>query len=241
MKNDDIKVIFENNDVLILDKPSGVLVLPGAGEDLKEKNSLLSELKSGVNKKIIPVTSLDSDATGIVLFAKNKNAYDFIAKQIKDNKTEKTFLIIVNGAMQNEEGRIEKRVISDGERTIINDKGIISSVNYKVIEKFRDFALIEVKPSTSIRNQIRALFWSEGNPLAVDKIYASPEPVLLSSLKRRYKGIDEEKPLLNRLPLHFAKIRIVLPGFSEASVFQSPLPKDMEITLKQLRKYNRVF
>ena len=241
MKNDDIKVIFENNDVLILDKPSGVLVLPGAGEDLKEKNSLLSELKSGVNKKIIPVTSLDSDATGIVLFAKNKNAYDFIAKQIKDNKTEKTFLIIVNGAMQNEEGRIEKRVISDGERTIINDKGIISSVNYKVIEKFRDFALIEVKPSTSIRNQIRALFWSEGNPLAVDKIYASSEPVLLSSLKRRYKGKDGEKPLLKRLPLHFAKIRLMLPGSSEASVFQSPLPKDMEITLKQLRKYNRIF
>lgn len=241
MKNDDMKVIFENNDVLILDKPSGVMVLPGAGEDSKEKISLLGELKNGVNKKIIPITSLDSDATGIVLFAKNKNAYDFIAKQIKDNKTEKTFLIIVNGAMQNEEGRIEKRVISDGERTIINDKGIISSVNYKVIEKFRDFALIEVKPSTSIRNQIRALFWSEGNPLAVDKIYASSEPVLLSSLKRRYKGKDVEKPLLKRLPLHFAKIRLMLPGSSEASVFQSPLPKDMEITLKQLRKYNRIF
>ncbi len=176
-----------------------------------------------------------------MLFAKNKNAYDFIAKQIKENKTEKTFLIIVNGAMQNDEGRIEKRVITDGERVIINDKGIISSVNYKVIEKFRDFALIEVKPSTSIRNQIRALFWSEGNPLAVDKIYASPEPVILSSLKRRYKGKDGEKPLLKRLPLHFAKIRLMLPGSSEASVFQSPLPKDMEITLKQLRKYNRIF
>jgi 23S rRNA pseudouridine955/2504/2580 synthase/23S rRNA pseudouridine1911/1915/1917 synthase len=241
MKNDDMKVIFENNDVLILDKPSGVLVLPGAGEDLKEKISLLGELKNGVNKKIIPITSLDSDATGIVLFAKNKNAYDFIAKQIKENKTEKTFLIIVNGAMQNDEGRIEKRVITDGERVIINDKGVVSSANYKVIEKFRDFALIEVKPLTSIRNQIRALFWSEGNPLAVAKIYASPEPVLLSSLKRRYKGKDGEKPLLKRLPLHFAKIRIVLPGFSETSVFQSPLPKDMEITLKQLRKYNRIF
>jgi 23S rRNA-/tRNA-specific pseudouridylate synthase len=51
MKNDDMKVIFENNDVLILDKPSGVLVLPGAGDDLKEKISLLGELKNGVNKK----------------------------------------------------------------------------------------------------------------------------------------------------------------------------------------------
>lgn len=241
MKNNEINVIFENNDVLILDKPSGVMVLPGAGEDSKEKNSLLGELKSGVNKKIIPITSLDMDATGIVLFAKNKNAYDFIAKQIKENKTEKTFLIIVNGSMQNEEGKIEKRVITDGERVIINDKGVVSAANYKVIEKFRDFAFIEVKPLTSIRNQIRALFWSEGNPLAVDKIYASSEPVLLSSLKRRYKGKDGEKPLLNRLPLHFAKIRLMLPGFSEASVFQSPLPKDMEITLKQLRKYNRIF
>ena len=142
MKNDDMKVIFENNDVLILDKPSGVLVLPGSGDDLKEKISLLGELKNGVNKKIIPITSLDSDATGIVLFAKNKNAYDFIAKQIKDAKAEKTFLIIANGTMRQEEGRIEKRVITDGERVIINDRGVESVINYKVIEAFKDFMFI---------------------------------------------------------------------------------------------------
>ena len=73
------------------------------------------------------------------------------------------------------------------------------------------------------------------------KAIAEQLDVSEQTLSKWRKGKDGEKPLLKRLPLHFAKIRIVLPGFSETSVFQSPLPKDMEITLKQLRKYNRIF
>ncbi len=238
MKKDNIEVIFENQDIIVLDKESGIPVLPSK-DCPAEAEPLIETVKKTLKKEIIPLTSLDIDATGIVVFAKNKNAYDFIAKQIKDSKAQKSFLILVNGTMPQEEGRIEKRVITDGERVIINDRGVESIINYKVVEGFKDFTLIEVNPVTTIRNQIRALFWSEGNPLAVDKIYASSEPILLSSLKRRYKGIDEEKPLLKRLPLHFSKISFILPANTQKSVFESPLAKDMEITLKQLRKYNR--
>lgn len=237
MKKNNIEVIFENQDIIVLDKESGISVLPSK-DCAAGSEPLIETVKKTLKKEIIPLTSLDADATGIVVFAKNKNAYDFIAKQIKESKAEKRFLIIVNGTILQQEGRIEKRVVTDGERVIINDRGVESIINYKVKEEFKDFTLIEVNPVTSIRNQIRALFWSEGNPLAVDKIYASPDPILLSSLKRRYKGADEEKPLLKRLPLHFSKISFILPVNTQKSVFESPLAKDMEITLKQLRKYN---
>ncbi|MDD5021810.1 MAG: RNA pseudouridine synthase [Endomicrobiaceae bacterium] len=240
MKNNNIEIVFENNDVLILNKPSGIAVLSGK-EETKESSSLINEVKKNLNKNIIPITSLDIDATGIVLFAKNKTSYDFISKQIKDNKIEKTFYILVNGNIQEEKGTIDKPIIVDSQQVIVSEKGIMSHTKYIVKEKFRDFTFLEVNPLTSRRNQIRAHFFSIGNPLAIDNVYASSEPILLSALKRRYKGIKKENPLLKRLPLHFAKIQFVLPNQTQKSVFEIPLPKDMELTLKQLRKYNRSF
>lgn len=240
MKNNNIEIVFENNDILILNKPSGIAVV-ARKEDIKESVTLTAEVKKSFNKNMIPVTSLDIDATGIVLFAKNKNSYDFIAKQIKDNTIEKTFYILVNGTIQEEEGVIEKPVLVDSQQVIVSEKGIMSYTKYTVKERFRDFTFLEVNPLTSRRNQIRVHFFSIGNPLAIDKIYAGTDPILLSSLKRRYKGIEKENPLLKRLPLHFAKVRFVLPGQTQKSIFEVCLPKDMEITLKQLRKYNSNF
>ncbi len=240
MKNNNIEKVFENNDILILNKPSGIAVV-SRKEEIKENITLTGEVKKSLNKNIIPVTSLDIDATGIVLFAKNKNSYDFIAKQIKDNTLEKTFYILVNGNIQEEEGVIEKPVLVDSQQVIVSEKGIMSYTKYTVKERFRDFTFLEVNPLTSRRNQIRVHFFSIGNPLAIDKVYAGTDPILLSSLKRRYKGIEKENPLLKRLPLHFAKVQLVLPGQTQKSIFEVSLPKDMEITLKQLRKYNRSF
>lgn len=240
MKNNNIEIVFENNDVLILNKPSGIPVLFDK-EVTKESIALIGEVKKNLNKNIIPITSLDIDATGIVLFAKNKNAYDFIAKQLKDNKIEKTFHVLVNGTIQEEEGLIDKPILVDSEQVIVSEKGIMSYTKYIVKEKFRDFTFLEVNPLTSRRNQIRVHFFSIGNPLAIDKLYASSQPILLSTLKRRYKGIEKENPLLKRLPLHFAKVQFVLPNQTQKSVFEIALPKDMELTLKQLRKYNRNF
>ena len=92
---------------------------------------------------------------------------------------------------------------------------------------------------TSRKHQIRAHFWSIGNTLATDKIYGSDDPILLSNLKRRYKGITREKPLLKRLPMHLYQVEIILPNSNKKSIFTSELPKDIQITLKQLRKYDK--
>jgi 23S rRNA-/tRNA-specific pseudouridylate synthase len=123
--------------------------------------------------------------------------------------------------------------------TSINDNGIKSVTKYKVLEQFKNFAFIEVHPLTTRKNQIRAHFFATGNTLAVDKIYGSEEPILLSNLKRRYKGITKEKPLLKRLPLHLSQLELLLPSNKKKNIFIAELPKDIQLTLKQLRKYNK--
>ena len=157
----------------------------------------------------------------------------------KKESVKKIYHILVNGIMDNIEGEIDKNLMVNEQTTSINDRGIKSVTKYKVLEQFKNFAFIEVYPLTTRKNQIRAHFFAIGNTLAIDKIYGSEEPVLLSNLKRRYKGITKEKPLLKRLPMHLSQVELFLPANKEKSIFSSELPDDIQLTLKQLRKYNK--
>ena len=141
--------------------------------------------------------------------------------------------------MDNSEGEINKNLLVTEQTTSISDKGIKAVTKYSVIEQFKNFAFVKVIPLTTRKNQIRTHFWAIGNTLAIDKIYGSEEPILLSNLKRRYKGITKEKPLLKRLPMHLSHLELLLPGNKEKNIFISELPQDIQLTLKQLRKYNK--
>ena len=229
-------IIFENDDVVVVNKYSGIFVL--TNEERKSK-TITDILQEKLNQEIIPVNSLDYEATGIIIFAKNRKTYDFVSEQFKKENVNKIYYILVNGIMDETEGDIDKNLIVNAQTTSVDDKGIKSVTKYKVIEQFKNFAFVEVYPLTTRKNQIRAHFWAIGNTLAIDKIYGSEEPILLSNLKRRYKGIAKEKPLLKRLPMHLHQIELFLPGVKEKSIFTSPLPDDIQLTLKQLRKYNK--
>lgn len=237
MKNS-FKIIFEDDDVLITDKESGIFVFDSESA-AGEKNTLFDMVGKYANKEILLVNSLDKDASGIVLFAKNRNAYDFISAQFKNESVKKVYCILVNGVMEHEQGEICKRLIVDRQNTSIGEKGINSITKYALKEQFKNFAFVEAVPLTTRKNQIRVHFWSIGNSLAIDSVYASDEPILLSNFKKRYKGFGKEKPLLSRLPLHLSKLELLLPGKKNKSVFESQLPKDITVTLKQLRKYNK--
>lgn len=236
MQNKQINIIFENNDVIVINKEPEVFVLNN--EEIKKK-TITDMLKDYLKQDVFPVTSLDYEASGIVIFAKNQKSYDFISDQFKKEKVKKTYYLLVNGIMDNEEGEINKNLLVNEQTTSVNDKGIKSVTKYKVVEQFKSFAFVEVYPLTTRKNQIRAHFWSIGNTLAIDKIYGSDEPILLSNLKRRYKGIAKEKPLLKRLPMHLYQIELLLPGSKERNIFVAEIPNDIQLTLKQLKKYNK--
>lgn len=237
MKKNQLDIIFEDSNILVINKNAGIFVI--AKEDQPEENTLLWQIKNYIKQEVFPVSSLDVGASGIILFAKNKDTYNFISKQFKDEKVKRTYHILVNGIIEGDKGEINKPLVVDKNNTVVKEKGLDSLTKYEVKEQFKSFAFVEVIPVTTRRNQIRAHFWSIGNPLAIDEVYASSEPILLSSLKRRYKGTDKEKPLLSRLPLHLSKIELFLPDKKTKSVFGSSLPDDINITLKQLKKYNK--
>lgn len=231
----EITTIFNNSEIIIINKEPNIFVFQ---DKETNTNTLLNILKENLKQDLFPITSLDYEASGIVVFAKNKKAYEFICNQFKQDKVKKTYHILVNGILE-EEGTIDKNLVVNNQNTIVNEKGIKSITKYKVIEQFKDFAFVEVCPITTHKNQIRAHFWSIGNTLAIDKIYGSEEPILLSNLKKRYKGISTEKPLLKRMPMHLSKIELLLPDNKEKSTFVTEIPKDIQLTLKQLRKYNK--
>jgi len=231
-----LKIIFENDDIVVINKEPEIFVINN--EECKSK-TITDILQEYLKQEIFPVSSLDYEASGIVLFSKNKNTYDFLSEQFKKNDVTKIYHILVNGVMDECEGEINKNLVVNEQTTSVNDKGIKSVTKYKVLEQFKNFAFVEVSPLTTRKNQIRAHFWSIGNTLAIDKIYGSEEPILLSNLKRRYKGIAKEKPLLKRLPMHLSQMEILLPNNKEKNIFTSPLPDDIQLTLKQLRKYNK--
>ncbi len=236
MENKKFNIVFENDDIIVINKEPEIFVINS--EESKSK-TIRDILQEELNQDIIPVSSLDYEASGIVVFAKNQKSYDFFSEQFKKEKVRKIYHVLVNGVMDNAEGEIDKNLLVNEQTTSVNDRGIKSVTKYKVLEQFKSFAFVEVYPLTTRKNQIRAHFWSIGNTLAIDKIYGSEEPILLSNLKRRYKGITKEKPLLKRLPMHLSQIEILLPNNKEKSVFLSPLPNDIQLTLKQLRKYNK--
>ncbi len=236
MQNKNFNIIFEDDNVIVINKEPEIFVL--SNEETKKK-SVFDILKETLKQDVFPVTSLDYEASGIVVFAKNQKSYDFFSEQFKKEKVRKIYHVLVNGVMDNAEGEIDKNLLVNEQTTSVNDRGIKSVTKYKVLEQFKSFAFVEVYPLTTRKNQIRAHFWSIGNTLAIDKIYGSEEPILLSNLKRRYKGITKEKPLLKRLPMHLSQIEILLPNNKEKSVFLSQLPNDIQLTLKQLRKYNK--
>ncbi|MDD2523243.1 MAG: RluA family pseudouridine synthase [Endomicrobiaceae bacterium] len=237
MKINQLDIIFEDSNILVVNKKSGICVI--AKDDQPEENTLLWQIKNYIKQEVFPVISLDVSASGLVLFAKNKDTYDFISKQFNEGKVKRIYQILVNGIIEDGKGEIDKPLLIDKHNTVVSEKGVDSLTKYEVKEQFKSFAFIEVMPMTTRKNQIRAHFWSIGNPLAIDEVYASSEPILLSTLKRRYKGVDKEKPLLSRLPLHLSKIELFLPDKKTKSGFESLLPDDINITLKQLRKYNK--
>ncbi len=235
-----INIIFENNDVVVINKQPWIYVYKEEHKNIK-KNTLLDFVETFCNSHCFPITALDYEASGIVVFAKNESSYNFISEQFKKEQVEKFYYILVNGIVENRNGEIDKNLLVTSDTTSINDKGVKSVTKYSVVEQFKNFAFIKVSPLTTRKNQIRAHFWSIGNTLAIDKIYGSDEPILLSKLKRKYKGISKERPLLKRLPMHLYQMSFILPGKKEKSFFTIDLPEDITLTLKQLRKYNKKF
>jgi 23S rRNA pseudouridine955/2504/2580 synthase/23S rRNA pseudouridine1911/1915/1917 synthase len=234
-----IEILYQDENVVIVNKPADILVIPDKNTD--ENKTLVGMLKKQLNQKIWVVHRIDRDTTGVLVFAKNPQAHKDISMQFENSKVHKNYIALLSGVLEEDEGTINKPILISGRDVSIDVTGKKSVTNFKVLERFKSYTLVRALPLTGRRHQIRIHFWSLGHPLAIDSQYGVSSQIFLSGIKRNYKlrNGETEKPLISRLTLHAASLKFKLPGTDREKTFESPLPKDFEITLKQLRKYGK--
>ncbi len=234
-----IKVLYEDKDILVIDKPSGISVHPDGRS--KEKTITDWVLKNypkmkGVGEPMIfegneidrpgIVHRLDKDTSGVLVLAKNKKAYEFLKKQFQDREIKKTYLAIVSGWVKSDHGIINKpigRSPSDFRRRLAGRgaRGELREAitEYKVLKRFKTktrFTFLEIKPKTGRTHQIRVHMKFLNHPVVCDSLYAPKEPHL--------KG-------LKRLALHAKSIEFKnLKG--KIIKIESSVPKEILVLVK---------
>lgn len=235
-----IDIIFENDDFVAVNKPSGLLSIPDRHDE--ELPSLLKTLREKYGH-IFTVHRLDRDTSGIILFAKNETMHKYLSQLFEQHTVQKFYTGLVMGQPVNLQGTIDaplaEHPVHKGSM-VVHRKGKASITDYTVLEKLGHFSLVQFQIHTGRTHQIRVHAKHIGHPIACDPLYGDGKPVLLSAIKKKFKlGKNEleEKPMLNRLALHASKLQFVTPQ-GEAMTLEAALPKDMRALLQQLQKNN---
>ncbi|HEY0262820.1 MAG TPA: RluA family pseudouridine synthase [Chitinophagales bacterium] len=239
-KNQPFFILFQDAFLLVVDKPSGISVIPERVET--DKGNLKSSLEKSLGIELWTVHRIDRDTSGLVLFAKSAEAHKAMNDLFENRKIEKHYWALVSGKMEGKSGEIDSPIAhhpAKNGKMIIHPKGKEALTLFDVVEQFKHTTLLNVEIKTGRTHQIRVHFSETGYPLLVDPIYGSAKGFQLSSVKKKYKQTDEEeRPILNRLPLHAYSLKFEHPFTKKEIAVESPMPKDIETCLKLLRKYD---
>ncbi len=202
MKNADVKlkIIYENDDVLVIDKPAGILS-EGKGEYCPEKT--LADFGFIAHR-------LDRDTSGVMILAKNEAVQKILKKQFQDRKVHKTYYAVIVGHPKLDEARIDLPLLRDKKRPTtfrVDPNGKEAETYYKILKSNDKYSLVELKPTTGRTHQLRVHMKYLGHPILGDPVYGT-EPA-------------------NRLYLHAGSLEITLPN-REKRLFKAPLPKDFQ-------------
>jgi 23S rRNA pseudouridine1911/1915/1917 synthase len=230
-------IIFENDDFIAVNKPSGLLTIP----DREQTEKSLKEYLIDKYSTIYVVHRLDKDTSGLVVFAKNETKHKYLCKIFEERKVEKFYLGLVLGIPPEEKGIIDAPITDHLTRKgmmTVHRSGKESQTGYEIVESNPHFSLVSFQLFTGRTHQIRVHCKNIGNPLACDDLYGDGKPILLSSFKKNYKlskHDDEERPIVNRLALHSFKL-----NFEDAKGVKMELcaeaPKEFRALMQQLKK-----
>ncbi|RBL93914.1 RluA family pseudouridine synthase [Chitinophaga flava] len=232
-------ILLETPDFVVVNKPSGMLTLPDRHDN--ELTSLIAVMKKAYGE-IFTVHRLDRDTSGIILFARNEAAHKYFSQLFESRDVQKYYMGLVHGEPTPAKGSISEGIMEhpvQKGKMVTNRKGKASLTDYEVLETFGLYSLVKWQIHTGRTHQIRVHMKHLGHPIAVDELYGSPEPVLLSAIKKKFKlgkHTEEERPLLSRLALHAAMLVFKDPSGKEYTI-EAPLPKDISAVLNQLRKH----
>ena len=242
-----IDIVFEDDEVIVVNKPAGMVVHPGHGNYTGTLvNGLIyhiENLPKNNNDRPGLVHRIDKDTSGLLVVAKTEFAMANLAKQFFDRTTDRLYLALVWGNVENEEGTIEGNigrslknrlqmdVFPDG------DFGKHAVTHYKVIERFSYVTLVQCKLETGRTHQIRAHFKYIGHPLFNDERYGG-DRILKGTTFTKYKQfVDNCFKILPRQALHAKTLGFTHPITKKYLSFNSEMPEDMQLAIEKWRNY----
>ncbi len=221
-----LNIIHEDRDLLLINKPAGLVVHPANGnQDKTLVNALLYHVKklSKVGGAIRPgiVHRLDKDTSGIMVVAKSDSVHAFLSEQFRDQSIERVYRVLVRGVVQHEEGLCEEpvgRAFLNRKKVVIKPSGGKEALTYfRVLERFADATLLELRLHTGRTHQIRVHMAYKGYPVIGDALY----------------GV--KSPWIGRQCVHALALGFIHPRTEKKMFFECPLPEDFENVLKKLR------
>ena len=245
-----LDIIYEDNDLIILNKPAGIVMHPGAGNfdntivnalinyDTASLSNIGDELRPGI------VHRIDKNTSGLVVIAKNNKTHEHLSVQFSEHSIKRIYQLLIWGKIRPSTGRVETFITRSSKNRqlmeVSNSKGKKAITNYKTIEVFENkytptLSLLECKLETGRTHQIRVHMNYLGNSIVGDEKY-----------KKKFKKIQNIDPTLeksltnlNRQFLHAKTIGFIHPKKNKEMIFDSILPKELEKILKMLRNTNK--
>ncbi len=227
----DLDILYEDSDIILINKPKGMVVHPAAGHYTGTLvNGLMYHCKeelSGINGVMRPgiVHRIDMDTTGVLIVCKNDKAHNAIAEQLKVHSITRKYYAIVHGVIKDDDGTVDApigRHPVDRKKMSINEKnGKQAVTHYHVLKRFRRFTYVECQLKTGRTHQIRVHMASIGHPLLGDQVYG-PAKVPFSGLQGQ--------------TLHAGVLGIIHPTTGAYMEFCAPLPEYFEKLLKKLEQ-----
>ena len=213
-----IDIIYEDKDIIVINKPSGLLTVATEKEKNKTAYHLVMEYlkKKNKNNRIFVIHRLDKDTSGIIMFAKNERAKHLYQDNWNDIVKKRCYYAVIDGKMENKEGTIKSYLKENGNMvySVKDRSGKLAITEYKVLKERKNISLLDINLKTGRKNQIRVHMKENKTPILGDLKYG------------------EKSKLINRLALHAYKLELINPVTKKLLIFEASMPNEIKTLFK---------
>lgn len=244
MKKSRWSIIHEDDHIIVIDKPADWSSIPDRFDESKQ--NIYTSLSS-YREEIFIVHRLDRETSGVMLLAKTSEAHKFLSEQFENRKVEKVYHAFVETSPREDVFTIDAPIAysnATAGQVYINKTGKESFTEFKLLERWKDYSLLECRPKSGRMHQIRIHLKHAGIPLIIDSKYGNRSEFKISEIKQKkkyhLKKNTSERPLLKRHTLHAYSLAFTHPENQKRQEYIAEYPKDLRALKNQLGKWNPI-